>query len=258
MSNDTAIIKARALYYNLFATFFIVPSDTKDYLALVSLINLLKDNPIDQASKDALEQISNKLDPTSNIALMQEFDDLFYNPATAKIRLTASFYDEGLESGKKRVEMLQFLAKTKIRRDEQNFYEYEDSIGFIFAFLAQLCDLVANGDENYVNTIHCIFDQVLNDFVEDVAKEIYEHSAADIYKNLMIVLHSFIELERLYLEVSKPAPKEKEMKKESCEVISDEEKARRARNKALKANGPKNQVDESCPVHVAYDVEDGI
>jgi len=258
MLSDPKIVKARALYYNLFANFFIVPSDMKNYLALINLINLLKQNPLDENSKYALEQISNQLDSTSNTTLMQEFDDLFYNPATAKIRLTASFYDEGLESGKKRVEMLQFIAKTKIRRDEKNFYEYEDSIGFIFTLLSQLCDLVANGDESYVDTIHCIFEQVLNGFVDDVASEIYEHNIANIYKSLMVVLHSFIELERLYLEVSKPAQKVKEIKKESCETISDEEKARRARNKALKGKGPKNQEEQSCPVHIAYDVEDGI
>ena len=32
---------------------------------------------------------------------------------------------------------------------------------------------------------------------------------ANIYKELMVVLHSFIEFERLYLEVTKPLKKEK-------------------------------------------------
>ena len=153
--------------------------------------------------------------------------------------------------------MLQFLAKTKIRRDEKSYYEYEDSIGFIFAFLAELCELVSQGEKEYENTIHCTFDQILNEFVDEVAKGIYEHNSADIYKDLMVVLHSFIEFERLYLEVSKPKPKEQPVK-ESCNHISEEEAQRRARNKALKALGPKNGEDESCPIDVAYDVEDSI
>ena len=37
------------------------------------------------------------------------------------------------------------------------------------------------------------------------------------------------------------------------------EAERRAKNKALKALGPKNPVeDESCPIDIAYDVEDSI
>lgn len=257
MQDNQTINKARALYYNMFANFFILSSKTSNYLELIKLINLLKENPLDVSSGKALQSISSKLDPTSNVELVQEFDDLFYNPLTQKIRLTASFYDEGIESGKKRVEMLQFVAKTKIRRDEKSFYEYEDSISFIFAFLAELCELVAQGEKEYENTIHCTFEQILNEFIEEVAKGIYEHPSSNIYKELMVVLHSFVEFERLYLEVSKPKPKEK-IVKESCETISEEEMQRRARNKALKALGPKDAEDQSCPIDIAYDVEDSI
>lgn len=257
MENNQAVNKARALYYNLFANFFILSNDMVNYLELRRVVNILKENSLDKTSQEALEKLFNKLDSTSNVSLVQEYDDLFYNPESKKIRLTASYYDEGVESGKKRVEMLQFVAKTKIRRDEKNFYEYEDSIGFIFTFLAELCDLVSKGEDNYSNTIHCVFSEILNDFVDEIGREIYEHSSADIYRELMVVLHSFIAFERLYLEVTKPVPKEA-IKKDSCENISEEELQRRAKNKALKALGPKKQEDESCPIDLAYDVETNI
>lgn len=258
MDKNQVITKARALYYNLFANFFIVSADTKNYLGIISLINMLKEKSLDVSSQKALENLSSLLDPTSNVELMQEYDELFYSPMSQNIRLTASYYDEGVESGKKRLEMLQFVAKTKIRRDEQNFYEYEDSIGFIFSFLAELCDLVANGEKIYENTIHCVFDQILNDFADEVAKVLYEHQSSKIYKELMIVLHSFLEFERLYLDVSKPKPKEIKKDDNSCETISEEEMERRARNKELKKLGPKKEDDESCPIDMAYDVEDSI
>ena len=258
MDKNQVITKARGLYYNLFANFFIVSSDTKNYLGIISLINILKEKSLDTISQDALENLSKLLDPVSNVELMQEFDDLFYSPMSKNIRLTASFYDEGVESGKKRLEMLQFIGKTKLRRDENNFYEYEDSIGFIFSFLAELCDLVAKGEKVYENTIHCIFDQILNDFADEVAKSLYEHDSSKIYKELMIVLHSFLEFERLYLDVSKPKPREVIATDNSCETISEEEMARRAKNKELKKLGPKKTEDESCPIDIAYDVEDTI
>lgn len=258
MQDNKAINKARALYYNLFANFFVPATDTKNYLELISLIDLLKQNPLDANSGKALENLDKLLDKTSNVKLHEEFDEIFHNPTTKNIRTTASFYDEGLESGKKRVEMINFLAKTKIRRDEKKFHEYEDSVGFIFSLMAQLSDLVAQEEKVYENTVHCIFSQILNEFIDEIAKEVYEHEASTLYKELMVVLHSFIEFERLYLEVSKPTLKEKVQKTKTPneqEEISEEEKERRARNKALKAQGPK---EEACPLDVAYDVEDSI
>lgn len=248
MQDNQAINKARALYYNLFANFFVESSKSENYFELLRLIKILKENPLDETSGEALENILALLDPTSNVALIKEFDDLFHNPTTKKIRQTASFYDEGVESGRKRVEMINFVAKTKLRRDEKNYFEYEDSVGFLFSFMSQLCNNISNGEKEYENTVHCIFAQILNEFIEEFAKDIFEHKSSKIYKELMVVLHSFVAFERLYLEVPKAAVKQRIVKEEACEVISDEELERRARNKALKALGPKEE--ESCPVDI--------
>ena len=242
MQDNQTINKARALYYNFFANFFVLSSKSENYFELIRLLNILKENPLDESSADALNNISNLLDSSSNVALIKEFDDLFHNPLNKKIRQTASFYDEGVESGKKRVEMIDFVAKTKLRRDENSYFEYEDSVGFIFSLMAELSNFLANDQKEYENTVHCIFAQILNGFIDDFAKDIYEHDKSNIYKELMIVLHSFVEFERLYLEVSKPPKKEKIIKKQSDEWgdISDEERQRREKNRALKALGPKN------------------
>ena len=258
MQDTKSINKARALYYNLFANFFVYSKESSKYFELIRLINILKESPLDVSSGKALETISKSLDSTSNVKLVQEYDDLFHNPINKKIRTTASFYDEGVESGKKRVEMIQFLGKTKIRRDEKEFFEYEDSVGFILSVMAELTDLVANDEKVYENTIHCIFSQILNDFIEEFAKDVYENENANIYKELMVVLHSFVEFERLYLEVSKPKAKKRVEEAASCDAISDEEQIRRAKNKALKARGPKTNQDNEEPKDMAYDVEDDI
>ena len=242
MQDNQTINKARALYYNFFANFFVLSSKSENYFELIRLLNILKENPLDESSAEALNNISNLLDSSSNVDLIKEFDDLFHNPLNKKIRQTASFYDEGVESGKKRVEMIDFVAKTKLRRDENSYFEYEDSVGFIFSLMAELSNFLANDQKEYENTVHCIFAQILNGFIDDFAKDIYEHDKSNIYKELMVILHSFVEFERLYLEVSKPPKKEKIIKKQGDDWgnISDEERQRRERNKALKALGPKN------------------
>lgn len=241
MENNQTIHKARALYYNFFANFFVLSPKIENYFELLRLLNILKDSALDDISQEALNNISNLLDKNSNAVLVQEFDDIFYNPINKKIRLTASYYNEGVESGKKRIEMIDFVAKTKLRRDEKNFYEYEDSVGFIFSFMAELSNLLANGEKIYENTVHCVFAQILNDFIDDFAKEIYEYDKAKIYKELMVVLHSFIEFERLFLEVPKPLKKDRIVKKaeDNWGNISEEERNRREKNRALKALGPK-------------------
>ena len=242
MQDNQTINKARAFYYNFFANFFVVSQRSENYFELIRLLNILKQNPLDESSSEALNNISNLLDSSSNIVLLTEFDNLFHNPLNKKIRQTASFYDEGVESGKKRVEMINFVAKTKLRRDENSYFEYEDSIGFIFSLMAELSDLLANEQKEYENTVHCIFAQILNDFIDEFAKDIYEHDKSNIYKELMVVLHSFVEFERLYLEVTKPLKKEKAKKQvtDNWGDISAEERERRERNRALKALGPKN------------------
>lgn len=252
---DKNINKARALYYAMFSRFFVFTTDTNRYFELVELISILKQNPLDSTTKDAFEKLSFTLKLDSNINFMSEFDDIFHSPETKTIRTTASYYHENVESGRKRVEMQKFLGKTKIRRDEKKYSDYEDHIGFIFTTLSELCELEYEGHTEYENTIHCIFAQILNEFVDDFAKELYEHESADIFKNVVVLLKAFIEFERIYLEVSKPAFVKKTKTVQNVEEISEEEKARRARNKAMKANGPKKQQEK---VFVTYDVESDI
>lgn len=252
-----ALMKARSIYYSMFSRFFVYSKDVTHYLELINILKVLQENPLDSTTKEAIDNILSKLDASSNVALVQEYDDIFHNPETKNIRVTASFYDEGVESGKKRVEMLQFLAKTKIRRNENEYVEYEDSIGFILTLMSELIELVIAGEKEYENTQHCIFSSVLNDFIDEFSKEVYEHDCANIFKDVIVVLKAFIAFERLFLEVSKPAMKKVEETKTSCATgeISEEEAQRRAKNKAMKAKGPKPQLNEN---DIAYDVESEI
>ena len=73
MQDNQAVNKARALYYNLFANFFVSSKELGNYLELVSLVKMLKENPLDASSGKALENISNALDSTSNVVLLQDW-----------------------------------------------------------------------------------------------------------------------------------------------------------------------------------------
>ena len=252
---DASMDKARALYYGMFSRLFTLSGEMTRYYELRSLVETLGKNPLDSLSAEAFEALTQALPFDSNVALVKEFDRLFYAPQTKSIRTTASYYDAAVENGKKRLEMQNFLAKTKIRRDEEKFSDYEDHIGFIFTVLSELSDLTAEGEEQYANTAHCIFAEILNEFVDEFSKILYEHPEADVYKHVAVLLKSFIAFERLYLEVSLPAVKvEREAPEEAS--ISEEERARRAHNKMLRAQGPKKE--EVCDPFVASGAEEEI
>lgn len=253
MEKDKGLMQARKIYYQLFSRLFVYQEDLQTYVELIGILKVLADNPLDISSKEATDRLLSKLDHSSNIKLMEEFSDIFYNPETKNVRTTASFYNEGFESGKKRVEMQRFLAKTKIRRDEEKFTEHEDSFPFLVTILAELNQLVINGEDQYTHIQHCIFDQILNEFVDEFSKSIYEHQDADLYQDVIVILKSFIEFERLYLNVSKPKPKPT-IAKSATQEISEEEIKRRAKNKELK----NRDNESSCPIDEIYDVEDGV
>lgn len=248
MNNDLALNKARAVYYNFFSKFFVYSKDMNQYIELLNMISLLKQSPLDINSEKAFSSLETKLLKDSNEKLISEFDEIFSNPNFDVVKTTASFYNQGIENGNKRLEMLQFLAKTTIRRDEKNYFENEDNVGFIVTVLFELLESVCQGERKYTNTIHCIFEQILNDFVDEFIEELYNHQKSDIYKEIAILFSSFIAFERLCLNVAKP-PKKEKIKDETNSLLSDEEKERRARNKALKAQGPKggeinHQIDD--------------
>jgi len=253
---DAKMDRARSLYYGMFSRLFTLSGEYTKYYELITLVETLKENPLDSLSAEAFTALHAKLPSQSNVELIQEFDTLFYAPQTKTIRTTASYYADGVENGKKRLEMQNFLAKTKIRRDEEKFSDYEDNIGFIFTVMAELSELTANGEESYHNTAHCIFEEILNDFVDVFAKELYEHEESDIFKNVAVILKSFIEFERIYLDVSVPAVKPFREQAEEVEEISEEERARRERNRALRAQGPKKE--EACDLFVASNAEEEI
>jgi len=250
---DQNINKARAVYYCLFSKFFVYSADTASYLNLINMVDVLINSPLDNTSEEALKRIKAELDPLSNVKLVQEFDDLFHNPFSSTIRTTASFYNENVESGKKRVQMLDFVAKTKIRRDEKIYTDLEDSVAFILTLMGELLELISQGESQYKTVTHCIFADILNEFVDEFSKDVYEHENAKIFKDVIVVFQAFMSFERLYLDVSKPVVVKKRQQQESSEVEpSEDELERRERNKKLKASGPKIDID---PESIQYDVE---
>ena len=245
MINKESVNKARSLYYGFLSKIFVFTTNSERYNGVLEALDVMIENPIDENSGEALKEIKVFLSEKGESALIQEYDDIFHNPAYPVVRNTASYYDEGVESGHQRLAVKNFLAKTKIRRDENNFKENEDSVGFIFTFMHELIELIMKDQKEYNTIQHCVFTEVINPFVDEFVIKVYEHPMSQTYKSIAIVLNAFIAFERMYFEVAKPPLKEKVRVQKPVEVISGAEAKRRAENKAKKMAGLEAKVERA-------------
>lgn len=236
MLNKESVNKARSLYYGFLSKLFVFTTSPSRYEGLAEALEVMAQNPLDENSGEALREIQLFLAHNGESAFIQEYDDVFHNPSYKVVRNTASYYAEGVESGKKQLEVKNFLAKTKIRRNEKYFKENEDSVGFIFTFMHELIELIMNEQKEYDSLQHCLYTEVINPFIDEFIVKVYEHPMARIYKSVAIVLNAFMAFERLYFDVAKPPLKEVErvQKTQPLEMVSGAEAKRRAENKAKK------------------------
>lgn len=248
-----AVDKARSLYYGFMSKMLVFTTSKDRYDGVMEVLDLLIENPLDVNSQKALQEIQEFINIGGYEAMSKEYDEIFHNPETTIVRTTASFYDEGVESGRKTLEVRNFLAKTRIRRNEKTFKELEDSVGFLVTLMHDLIELVLNGEKSYETLQHCLFKDIINEFFDEFIINLYMHEKANVYKSLSVVLVAFLEFERLYLDIAKPVPKEKPTTQDkSCEFISDEEAKRRAENRAKRAA---ELLQQSCSLEDTYDIE---
>jgi TorA maturation chaperone TorD len=197
--------RARALYYGVFSVFFSFLEKNGKIEVLRENLEILKANAFSEYVGDALENILLILEHDGDEALVKESNEIFFNPYSEFIAMTASYYDEQRDDGKMRMKMLEYVLHSKFRRDQDNFKENEDHISFILEFIQKLLlqsvETKSKCSEELAKTI---FKEVLNKFVDDFILSLYEHQNSYIFKEVAIIFQAFIELERTYLGVEKP------------------------------------------------------
>jgi TorA maturation chaperone TorD len=222
--------KARSLYYGLLSKLLVYSKEASRFEGVDDALAIIGTNPLDDNSAAAAKRLLETIDTKGYKALEDEFEILFHMFHGKVVRTSASYYLEGIEAGKKLVEVREFIAKTKIRKDEKRFKDNEDSIPFLLSFMHDLVELSISGEKNYDNLQHCIFTEIMNPFAHLFVKALFDHPKSDTYKDVAIILNAFMDFERLYFEVPKPA--DITPAKTKREKDEEEEMARRAANKA--------------------------
>ena len=251
MEDKKAINRARALYYGLFASLFAFVKEDR-FKGLKESLELLKNNPLEENSKKALENMYNILSSQGEEFIRDEFDAIFYDLSSDPVPTTASFYDEERDDGKKRLLMVELLLKSKYRKDSEKFSDLEDDIGFILSFMSRLVDDEANGDDSAAKLEKEVFQKVLNTFADEFLENVHMHENSAFYQEAALLLKVFLEFERVFLGIRKPKEKMK-IKKEKKVFISEAEEKRRLENKRKKS-----QEIVECVLEEGGDVEDEI
>lgn len=226
---------ARAFYYLLLSKFFIFIDNKERFENLNQMLQIAYDNPFDLSLKQPLK---NLLDVSlKDTLIINEYDEIFHSPANKTLRNTASYYDEGFESGKKLLEIRNYIAKTTIRKNEKNFKENEDSIGFLFSFMN---DLISQKYD--LSLQHEVFKNILNPCIDTFLDNLYNHDQSLIYKDVANLAKAFMSFERLYFSENKAKDSSNIRSKDG---ISRSEMIRRATNKAKKDNDRIKKKEEN-------------
>lgn len=222
-----AINRARSAYYGLLSALFAFIDNGSDAKQILQMLNDIEKHAINPQTQESIKNIKSALQQKGLAALKKENTEIFFDPYGGHIPMTASYCLEQRDDGKMRILMLDYVLKSEFRRNEARFKENEDHIHFILEFMCALTSKNSSKNEEIAKEV---FSNVLNLFIDEIIVSVYEHKNAFIYKDVAIILKSFIELERIYLGVQKPK------KEVQAKVVEIEKKVTKPFTKKIERN----------------------
>ncbi len=199
-----SINKARMVYYRMFASLFAFKINGYHYENILNSIDLLKTNPVNKHTGRALELMKKELEGVGFEGLKDESDRVIFSPTTTYVPVTASYYAEERDDGRKRAEMMNLILQSKFRKNSEEYKENEDHIEFISLFMCELIRDELDGENRSGCLAKIIFANILNEMMEKMSERLFVHEHGKIYKQAGILLRSFADIERLFFNVSKP------------------------------------------------------
>lgn len=193
------INQARLFVYNLLSLLFVEEYTKTKQDEIVKNLEILSKNAfsdiVENSSKEILEIISKK----GKGEIFNQYQELFLVPFGEFISLSVSWYHEQREGGIMQLKVKDVLAKTKIRRDENFFTAQEDHFGFIFTLSSYLLERQLK-EEIKEDLQKELFVEVINPYLDKFFFRLMA-TKSDIYSKVGLILESFYNFEKGYLEV---------------------------------------------------------
>ena len=237
-----AVDNARAYLYGLFSLFFTFTYDRGVVDEIIENLNTVIENPINVQMQRAALRLKEKLEENRD-AFFDEYDSLFLAPDGEMIRTSASYFTEGIESGKKRLEMIDFVVQTPYRKSK-DYTDNEDDLGFVLSFMSK----IAYDGDKFKALQKQVFERIINVFIDDLLDEIYKSESSNIFKDVVEMMSPFIEFERLYFEVEKPKKERKQVKEMGRVLPYKNLKRRKERSKKVENEVCDTNIEDEEPV----------
>ncbi|WP_291952496.1 molecular chaperone TorD family protein [Campylobacter sp.] len=129
-----------------------------------------------------------------------EQNAVFFDFSYVNVPMSASFYDEGRDDGKMKLQTCDIIRKSKFRKDEK-CRQSEDEFGFLFAFMASII-------ESDLKIAEQLFRFVINPVIDEFIQKLQIHKNSKIYISIANIMKVFFANERAYLEIKAPVKKE--------------------------------------------------
>ena len=200
--HNVEIDKARGFLYNILSLLFVEENVKNNTQKIIECLEILSNNAFDDEVAMASNDILEYLKQNGSEKLYVDYQDLFIVPFGEFIHLSASWYHEQREGGYMQIKVRDILAKTKIRKDENFFRAPEDHYGFIFTLSSYLIEQQIN-NEIKEDLQKELFKEVINPYCEELFYKLISSSSL-VYSKVGLIFGNICNLERAYLEVSKP------------------------------------------------------
>ena len=200
--HNVEIDKARGFLYNILSLLFVEENVKNNTPKIIECLEILSNNAFDDEVATASNDILEYVKQNGSEKLYLDYQDLFIVPFGEFIHLSASWYHEQREGGYMQIKVRDILAKTKIRKDENFFSAPEDHYGFIFTLSSYLIEQQIN-NEIKEDLQKELFKEVINPYCEELFYKLISSSSL-VYSKVGLILGNICNLERAYLEVSKP------------------------------------------------------
>lgn len=186
---------SRKYFYEFFSKVFNFIDENEFNIWHKQLLILAK-SPLDES----LTNDFNKLCECDFIQLKAEQNAVFFDFSYVNVPISASFYDEGRDDGKMKLQACEIIRKSKFRKKEE-CRQSEDEFGFLFAFMASVI-------EYDLKIAQQLFRFVINPVIDEFIQKLQIHKNSNLYICIANIMKVFFANERAYLEIQAPVKKE--------------------------------------------------
>lgn len=222
---DSDVLRARARFYEFFSYAFFYDEKGAGFENWQEQARFFSQNPLNDNCdfSPILEADFSSFKAEQNAVLF----DLSY----ANVPLNASFYDEGRDNGKKRVEAIAVLKNSDLRRNIEKCGESEDFIGFLFLMMSAFLRAQIKDEKNASQNAKDTFEHLINPCIDELCELLGAHKDSVIFKALARTIAEFVDIERAVYAIPAPQKVQISVAKEAMSMRPHSSKMPTAKSK---------------------------